>query len=332
MADRDHKLEFHSVEKGELRRSSPSQIHSWDLCGLRWYYDKVARLPRKPKTKSQDVGTATHKQLEHYLKTGEDVLGPIARAGKDLLPDPGPDLMLEWDIHFQPEASTDPKDPRRSEPRLMICGVPLIGYIDVVKPRFALCRPGLVEVLDHKTTSSIADWAKTSEELRQDAQCVSYCEWARVRFPQAEEFLFSHVYYQTKGRPRSIRVDVTHTKASLLEAWHLTENKIEGMRAAARETDPKNVVHNPEACSAYGGCDYAGACPFSPARRFAQTFSDALKKGSTSNMSLADRLKGAKTAPAAAPAAPPPPAAPPAASKPAAAAPVQTGEIGRAHV
>lgn len=317
--------ERHSVEHGEILQTSPSQIHTAVLCLLKWWFDKVQHLPRKPQSKSQAKGLDLHAQQEHYLTTGEDVLSPLAREGKPYLPAPGPDLLIEWPIHYRPEDSLkkhrDPAtDPRRLGPRLTICGIPMIGFVDVVNPR---PLPGLVEVLDHKTTSSIELWAKTPEELRTDAQCAAYCEWARLQYPTAAEFLFGHVYYQTKGRARAARSDVKHNRETLLQAWHVNENVIERMRAAARESDPMRVDHDPDACSAFGGCDYAGTCPFSPQRQFAQSITQQLaQKGSPNTMSLADRLKAknaAATPPATTPPAttPPPPAAPP----PAAAAP-----------
>nr|WP_323395778.1 hypothetical protein [Myxococcus guangdongensis] len=47
----------------------------------------MLRLP-EPTTEAQQVGTEGHAQLEHFLSTGEDVLGAFATAGAHLLPTP----------------------------------------------------------------------------------------------------------------------------------------------------------------------------------------------------------------------------------------------------
>ncbi|WP_404370428.1 PD-(D/E)XK nuclease family protein [Corallococcus coralloides] len=81
----------HSIEGGALRRLSVSQLRKFALCERAWFFAKVLRLPERP-LKARDLGTAIHAQLDHYLRTGEDVLGPLAAAGKHLLP--APDLGI----------------------------------------------------------------------------------------------------------------------------------------------------------------------------------------------------------------------------------------------
>ena len=252
----------HAVKDGRLLRVSPSQLHTWFRCRRAWWYDKVARLPRKTFA-AQQVGTEVHAQLEQYLRTGAPaVLGCIARAGKDLLPVPGPDLLIE-----QPIAP------------LTIDVVDVDGYIDLVNPRGL---PGIIEVLDHKTSSNIERYAKTPEQLRQDPQCIMYLWWAAKKFCRVNHdkttFRFSHVYYQTKGAVRALKVSVDLCVEELCDSWTALSLHVLDMRQAATETDPLRVACDREACSAYGGCPYQSSCADAPNRRNIMSLMDLISK------------------------------------------------------
>ena len=72
-----------------LERVSVSQIASFDPtqpagCPRRWWFRYVAGKP-EPETASKSKGKDFHTSIEHYLKTGEDVLSPEVRAGKHLI-------------------------------------------------------------------------------------------------------------------------------------------------------------------------------------------------------------------------------------------------------
>ena len=96
----------------------------------------------------QQVGTEGHAQLEHFLSTGEDVLGTFARAGAHLLPTPGPDLLVE--------------QPLDGEPPLTAGGIPFTGFIDLVDAR-RLASDGVLRITDHKFTSNVATNAASAE-------------------------------------------------------------------------------------------------------------------------------------------------------------------------
>src|SRR5574343_1502397 len=104
---------------GVLAQVSVSQVNTFDAtqdggCPTKWWLNKV--MGREiPGTKAQAVGIEGHEQLEHYLLTGEDVLGPVARAGKHLLPPPrDPRVLVEHEL------------------RGTLAGVALLGYTDVL--------------------------------------------------------------------------------------------------------------------------------------------------------------------------------------------------------
>src|SRR5262249_34814027 len=98
------------VVAGELRYTSMSQITTFDPvqyggCPRRWYYKYVLNLPEPP-FKAGEIGENVHKQIEHYLKTGENTLGDLARAGQHLLPKPGKDLEVEYSFGYNGQPLT----------------------------------------------------------------------------------------------------------------------------------------------------------------------------------------------------------------------------------
>ncbi|NOK32242.1 hypothetical protein HMI49_03355 [Corallococcus exercitus] len=74
-----------SIEGGVLHSLSVSQLRTFVLCERAWFFAKDLRLPVRP-LKARDLGNAVHAQIDHYLRKGEEVLGPLAAAGKHLRP------------------------------------------------------------------------------------------------------------------------------------------------------------------------------------------------------------------------------------------------------
>ena len=80
-------VEFGGTPNARLNYLSVSQLKTASLCLRKWWLKKVAGL-EEPKSAALEIGTEVHAQLEHYLKTGEDVLGEIARPALRYLPEP----------------------------------------------------------------------------------------------------------------------------------------------------------------------------------------------------------------------------------------------------
>ncbi|NBD13821.1 RecB family exonuclease [Corallococcus silvisoli] len=242
----------HAVEGGVLRHLSVSQLRKFALCERAWFFARVLRLPERP-LKARDLGTAVHAQLEHFLRTGQDVLGPFAASGKHLLPAPGPDLLVEE--HFgQPSP-------------LFADGIPLTGYIDLVNPR--RLAEGVLRVTDHKTTKSIASYAATSEQLASAAhdagiQMVGYGYWAALaseRFPGLKRLELEHLYFQTHGARLARSVVATVSVEHVRDEWHThVEPLARRMRDVARVTSPSQVKPTWSACQKYGGCSFQAQC------------------------------------------------------------------------
>ncbi|MBU1767850.1 MAG: PD-(D/E)XK nuclease family protein, partial [Candidatus Omnitrophica bacterium] len=294
----------HAVEDGVLQYVSPSQVKTFDTvtggCKRAWYYDKVMHFPRR-QFKSQDVGKATHASIEHYLTTGENVLGPIALVGIEHLPVPKSLLKIEWPIYFirpeQPLPGLGVKAPPaippellrelEEQPRLVVQGlgsgdegIPVIGFVDLIDLN-DLAR-GRVVVIDHKTSSSIARYAKTAKELEKDPQSAAYLQFARLKWPGMSVYEFRHYYYQTHGARRFEPVVAPFNAGQVEAAWGRFCSTVHEMEEVAGMANPTDVPANDEACGSYGGCSFAGMCPASPGRRF--------------HMSLMDRVKALNTA------------------------------------
>jgi hypothetical protein len=301
-----------TVENGVIRALSVSQLKTAHRCLLAWWYEKVQRLPGRV-FKAQQVGIEVHAQLEEYLKTGVDALGPIARPGKKYLPLPGEGLLVEHRFDGQEKgAEFNP-----ATALLRAGGVPLDGFIDVVNLRLLeggraypdaeeVDEPGTIEALDHKTTANIAKWGAKREQLADMAhpdghaiQMVGYAEWARLRFPAARRVRLTHVDYQT-STPKAHRVSILLDVDQIQILW-LTVNRLaETMVAAAKLTDANNIPYNTKACGAFGGCPYKAVCPSSALPR--------TLKGTTMPTSILDDIGFGPAAPAPTPAAPAVPA------------------------
>lgn len=274
-----------AVVDGELKHLSVSQLKDFALCERSWWFSRVMRLARKT-TKGQATGTEGHAQLEHYLKTGEDVLGPVASAGKHLLPEPGEGLLVELPL---------------DAPALTAAGVPFKGFIDLLNLRHSY--DGLVRITDHKFTSDIDKWAAKPDDLattrhEHGIQMVGYARWVSQKFPWAERLELEHLYYQTKGTRRAESRVVSVPAGDFRGEWQRVENLATQMKDVARARALDDVHPNWRACDKYGGCSYRNQC-----------LSHEAKKGQT--VSLLSRVQ--KSSAPANPPAPPavlPPDAP----------------------
>ncbi|RJS14627.1 hypothetical protein DRW03_34700 [Corallococcus sp. H22C18031201] len=265
-----------SVVAGVLQRLSVSQLKRHKQCPRAWYFAKVLRVP-EPTTGAQQVGTEGHAQLEHFLSTGEDVLGAFAKAGSHLLPSPGPDLLVE--------------QPLDGEPPLTAGGIPFTGYIDLVDVR-RLASDGVLRITDHKFTSRITSNAASAEQLA-DAdtepglQMVGYGAWAlgqADRFPGLRVLELEHLYYQTRGQRLAASVVATVPIEHVAREWQSkVEPQVEAMKSHAQAARAADVPANyGPACSKYGGCPFMAKC----------------LSGGSKTMSLRDKLLNKSDLPA----------------------------------
>lgn len=301
------------VLEGRLRYLSPSQLQSFDEgtfggCPRRWWFKSVAKKPERA-TRATDLGTKVHAQVEHYLKTGEDVLGPIARAGFRFIPRPGPDLLVE--LAFGKLVDGAVRSP------LMSASVPFVGRIDLAHARGewiddeGRCqaesgsRDGVksVEVVDWKSTARIANdvdeatgivrergLAKSGEELARTWQMLGYGVVGLSRWPDAKRVRASHGYFQTRGSRAASKRSAVKSADEVREGWAASEQIVERMKSAAGERDVERLPANYEACGSYGGCPHKAYCPRDPSLVLAEMI------GRGGAMSLLGKIRSGNSA------------------------------------
>lgn len=284
------------VLDGKIRYLSVSQLERFDSecdggCERKWWYRYVARHKEAEKDAAK-VGTKAHAQLELYLRTNQDVLGDVVRAGMRFLPKPGADLLIEHEFGRLVRLGPDGYDgPLVSV--LMAAGVPLVGKIDLLHRRgewiddagVTYEEKDTAEAEDWKTTKQIANeydettgdlkargYAKSADELAATWQMNGYGIVAIKQWPDLKFVRMSHGVFQT-GRTRlaskrSKLVAVEDVKRN----WERSDLLVERMKAVATITKVEDVKANYKACGAYGGCAFRDKCPRDPKLVLAESF------------------------------------------------------------
>lgn len=271
----------------ELNFTSVSAVAKYNEteqgCPRRWYFRYVMGLP-EPMRAAQKLGTEVHAQIEHFLKTGENVLGPVARVGQQYLPEP-PIPLVEWGLNDAPKPP--PKDGREVawyEPQtslVRLAGVPVVGFFDW----FARDADGVPEAGDNKTTSDFK-WAKRGQavvegpvgqlvvtptpgrdQLLGSTQMVVGAAFAARKLGATDAVRMSHVYFRTRGAKGAMKTTSLVPLATVAQRVYEVEAVVERMKATAREADAMQVEGNYSACSAYGGCPFLERCFPNPMER-----------------------------------------------------------------
>lgn len=240
---------------------SPSQLDFYRDCKRKWAWRYIAKIPTAPNQWAA-LGSAVHRVLEDWLRDGtppdrNTEIGAIALSGIKHLPDPG---TVKVEGRFLWELPEEPFD---------VQGV--IDWVQITEALFG----------DHKTTGDFK-WAKTSEDLRSDLQSTIYAAYL-IETHNLDAITGRWVYYRTKGRRASKKVEWQITRAELQEP-------LENMRTMAREMaklkaerpDPRSLEFNAEACDHYGGCAFRDNCDLSSQERF---------KALMSHVSLKEKMR-----------------------------------------
>ncbi len=303
-----------AVLNGRIRYVSVSQIERFDASGFggcqrKWWFRYVGGL-KETQGKAAKLGEQVHSQLEYYLKNdGPDVLGELARAGRRFIPKPGPGLRVETAIgalrEHEPGGVHGPVDSD-----LTCAGVAVIGRLDVVDERVEhvvedaasgdvamVLEPGVVEVLDWKTTRQIDDvvdadgtvtsrgYAKTVAELANTHQMVGYAELVRRTYPGVKAVRVSHGYFQTQGPRRAVKRSTVLQLDEVVRRYARSEVVVEEMKTIAAVAKIDDVPANYRSCNAYGGCQFRAQCPRDPKAVMAEVF------GGLSAANLTKRLR-----------------------------------------
>lgn len=293
------------VENGIVRYFSVSALQAADPntyagCLRRYWWKYVARK-KEPEGKSQKEGKDCHAEAEHYLKTGEDVLGPVMRAGKHLMPRPGDDLIIEGDfssvenlnqaIHLRLKSLAQDVPWRMQAEKeveklagLCAAGVPLLGFIDVQHARGEYVNAAgalrkederhghVVENIDHKTTSQIGDrmergelkrgFAKSPEDLAHAIQMNGYGKFRINRDPTIDHVRSTHINYQTRGAREAKLVTILVSKEHIEKEWEKVSALAREIIHVAREERADLVPATPASCNSFRvGCPHRDYCP-----------------------------------------------------------------------
>jgi hypothetical protein len=248
-----------AVIGGKLQYTSVSAIDRLAGCDTSYFFRYVEGIP-DPAGPAAQRGTEGHKRIEHYLLTGEEVLGPIERAGLQHIPAPipvgGPGLSVELKVDGVLDAN----------------GVPLKGGMDLLNERDLLDEHGapggnIAVLTDWKFKSEIGT---TEENLRDPhhsdgRQMLGYAEtYFRLR-PKALRVWLRHVHFGTKKR-ESGTWKVLVERAEVRMKWQLVaDTYVSRMHAVAAAKGPgETSVSGPrtgQCFKFFKACVYIDRCP-----------------------------------------------------------------------
>lgn len=305
-------VEFGGTPQARINYLSVSQLKSaayWtnEGCLRKWFLKKVKGLP-EPMRGNLELGKQVHAQLEHYAKTGDPVLGDIARAALRFFPARDSIIGIEVSI-------TESNRPEIVGAKLKADGIPLVGFID----RVDLPLGGPVRVVDYKTSKNPEAYGASPEDLTTTAtgpgiQMVGYTvavaeDLGPLTLDDSDTVEVEHLYLHTK--PTKKQVD--EGKDAMQVVGHLTVGRARAewreridplaakLREVARCSDVTQVEPNTNACGAFGGCAFYATCLVADSNPSPQQ---------EKRMSLAEIMKKRREAAAAAgsaPSTPPPP-------------------------
>jgi hypothetical protein len=214
------------------------------LCKRRWAIEYIWKI-RFPPHPSAQLGTEVHGHLEDWLREAipppsHTKAGEIATRMIKHLPPPGTGVV-ERRFWFRTQH-----------------GHFYTGFID---------WSGIMEmptVIDHKTSSNVAQYGKTEADLHNDVQAVIYSVAGMIGFDTDVLQLFWN-YGETKGKYNATPVK-THVHLPVVA--HKFDTVIEPVAAeitshVLAQTDPMSFPPTPSACSAYGGCPHQSRCQLS---------------------------------------------------------------------
>jgi hypothetical protein len=257
---------------------SPSQINTFAECERKWGWTYLEGL-RGPPTGSAALGSATHAQLENYLRgeeldfTAPNNVAEIAATGVHLLPGPNaPGLEIEKAFKFQSSAT----------------GIWYRGFVDAAVDPDHREGPdrGVPLIIDHKTTSDLK-WRKTESDLQRDVQAIIYAKNALIRWPECTEVDLRWVYYQTRGRRIAVPTEVTLTRDHVEAVFEKIEETSQLIQLRLKAKPPVlDLTPNPKACNSYGGCPFRARCNLGPEGMFKSINTDRKK-----TMGLLDKQK-----------------------------------------
>lgn len=225
----------------ELVLASASQIATYRDCPRKWAFDKLDKIPR-PDTNATNLGKAIHTEIENYYKDGTVPASKAAQAILTHLPAPGKGVVPENNFQF-------------TWPGLNVL---VRGSVDLVDTNTNT-------IYDHKTTSNVARYSKTEEELAKDPQSIIY-GFAYRQIIQTGVLNLQWTYVESKElvtrpphtKPVIIKQDLTDLQKGMNIMHPILEAMQEHTQKKRRALD---IVYDREACYKFGKCPYSTICP-----------------------------------------------------------------------
>lgn len=273
-------LSASSLQKGDASTSTG--------CLRAWWYQYIGGF-KEPQSKAMLDGIELHEGIELYLKTGSRAkLTALALAGMHMVPEPGPDLLVEHSLVPCNDAGVEDL----SLAPIRIVDTPILGKIDLMHARGInvgadsvenIHDPeGTVEVIDWKSTSNISN-AKAGHELVDTIQMSLYGKYVFAVAPDTKLVRLSHGVFPKRGAPQKVSALVD--QEAIERSWKHTHAVGVSIRDAAREANPDLVDANLRACRAYGR-----DCPAMSVCRAVQHNSLSSLVGSAANRILPRKL------------------------------------------
>lgn len=250
-----------------------------DSCERKHMWQKIAGLKR-PQHASAALGDRIHEVAEGYLRTGvidhsDPKVGAIVSSGTHLLPP----------VVHEIEERGKFRSPTIEGLIYRLRKDFVVHPFQWINGEWHAARPRPL-VGDHKSTKSIADYAKRESELGEDVQAIVYAksELDRWRAFGVDGIDGRWVYYETGQVRRAEKREFYLSAAEVDQKFskiELTAARLASIVRTSRiedDTDEKrrlrvlSLPYNANACTAFGGCPFQGQCNLSPAERLSAMF------------------------------------------------------------
>lgn len=286
---------------------SASQHDRFTLCQRWWAFEYLLKI-KSPQKSSAELGTEVHRQLEGWLgkaiPIGADIEQQLAQWQREnnLPRDPKTaakhiakrrefyaraSRIAFAMIKFLPAPGTGV-----TERRFFFTtryGHHYTGFIDWSGYITDVTNAAIAAVIDHKTTSNFAEYAKKAEDLHQDVQAVVYSVVGFIGFNTEDLLLFWN--YGTTGdrdaQNHPVRTRV-HLPVVMRHFDGVTEEISSRIVLAHQNPNrhPNEFPPNANACGSFGGCPFAnGQCNVTDQERLAASMM-------TSHPDMQTRMEG----------------------------------------
>ena len=276
-APEDYAATLQDLRHKPFRHASASQITTFRRCELRWWFEKIGGL-QSPEGKALTFGKLLHSQAETYLVEGRAGWAPT--DDEDTLKARKLILTAATAGRLPAEGSVSAADVERAFALVSSnWPVPVVGAIDWMEGD---------TVNDHKSLSAWK-YMRTEEALRADVAGAIYSAAACGTEPEVptppvvvhggdhgpdriypvikapihlRPTRFRHVYYRTTEPYQTDERAVLLEPATTAGNLNGIKNTLWDMVVVAKETSPREVKHNTEACYDHGKCPRQGLCGF----------------------------------------------------------------------